>query len=1067
MRSALLATPPCCYIAFVRNCPQCSAECSGEHRFCPACGFPVGALRTAAGDPLIGRTLGGAYVILENIGSGGMGRVYRAEQASLGKTLAVKVIHPHLISDESATSRFYTEARASSRLNHPNSVSVLDFGRTDDGLLYLVMEFLRGKDLAHILWEQGPLPAVRAANILRQVLAALSEAHDLGIIHRDIKPENILIEPLRTGGDFCKVVDFGLAKVRADVAPSVTMPGIVCGTPDYMAPEQGRGDPLDPRSDLYSCGVLLFQTLTGRLPFEAESPTQIVLMHMTDPPPDPRSIITTIPQPIADATLKALSKDPADRHQSAVEFAEALSEAIRESEAIRSSNKSPGVPAQPCPSCGAPLAGGVKFCGECGARVPASQRRAPSVAPRPRASERPSAPTQAEQPRSLTFVGRDEELARLDTARTRAASGRMVAVRLQGETGIGKHRLVAAFVERSLTGGDAVVTVGPDVSWAGVAYSPVAACVRRCLGLAAGDDPIAWLDTPGASRSGGVDRAIRAGFEELFTEPGALHLEGRARREAVVRALIYAMGAAATSATSGIAVVAFEDLHRMDTASQAVLTALTCRTVPVSVLLLGSHTPRIDPRWLNSDAIALRGLSRDSAQQAIDGMLTSAMPDANSALDQAGDEIAPLYIDQVARWVIEGGGPPPPRLVDVVSARFERLAPRARRAVQALALLGEATAAMMTRLLGEEFDPTTATSLRLQGWTSSDVRANQEWLQLTHPLLREVAESSIPAAARNELHGECAQLLADAPVAIEARAIHAADSGDPFQALVLLERVGDQAIARGDDLGAAHALRRGLERARRELVRGDIDEPERAMSIFARKLADALMRAGEAAEAEGVLREAIELVPRTNVEWARLEGALARALYARGRTPDAMRAIDEAIKTARRLAVRVATVELLLVRAELEESLGNSANAATHLKSAEETVREAVQASAQANGRNGGTSVADDRILQKLRIEVLIRLARALRLAGDDMGAGEPLDEARAIAHRLALLTERNRCDAEGAERAEQLGDRRAAAASWRRAAQGARDAGDALNESLFQERERRLGAMPAQAGAG
>ena len=245
----------------------------------------------SAADKFIGKTLPGGHHILDLISVGGMGRVYRAQQSALGRTVAVKIIHPHLLSDENSALRFMTEARAASQLNHPNSVSVFDFGRTEDGQPYLVMEFLRGKDLARVAYEEGPLPFARIVECLRQVLAALSEAHDLGIVHRDLKPENIILEPLRRGGDFVKVVDFGLAKLRADAqAPSVTSPGIVCGTPDYMAPEQGRGDAIDGRSDLYSVGVILFQLLTGRLPYEADSPTHVVMMHLTIPVPDPRQV---------------------------------------------------------------------------------------------------------------------------------------------------------------------------------------------------------------------------------------------------------------------------------------------------------------------------------------------------------------------------------------------------------------------------------------------------------------------------------------------------------------------------------------------------------------------------------------------------------------------------------------------------------------------------------------------------------------------------------------------------------------------------------------------------------
>src|SRR5262245_51947457 len=305
----------------MRSCPACSSPCEEGHRFCPACGFPIAELSRRTDDPLIGTTLPGGYVILELVGVGGMGRVYRAEQQALGRTVAVKIVHPHLLGDESASVRFITEARAASRLNHPNSVSVIDFGK-NGGQLYLVMEFLRGRDLARVVYEEGPLPFKRIIDVLCQVLAALAEAHHLDIIHRDLKPENIVLEPMRSGGDFVKVVDFGLAKMRAEVtATNITSPGIVCGTPDYMAPEQGRGDPIDHRSDLYACGVILFQLLTGRLPFEAETPTQVRVMHLSLPPPNPASIAPEreIPEPLIEVTMKALEKDANGRFQTADE----------------------------------------------------------------------------------------------------------------------------------------------------------------------------------------------------------------------------------------------------------------------------------------------------------------------------------------------------------------------------------------------------------------------------------------------------------------------------------------------------------------------------------------------------------------------------------------------------------------------------------------------------------------------------------------------------------------------------------------------------------------------------
>ena len=198
--------------------------------------------------------------------------MYRAEQVSLGKTLAIKVIHPHLAGDDNAVARFYAEARACSRINHPNAVSVLDFGRTDDNLLYLVMEFIRGRDLSRIVWEARALPWARGAEIIRQVLAALSEAHEQHVIHRDIKPENVMLTRDDGGSaergpcDGVKVLDFGIAKLdsrHALTGPS-TNAGVIFGTPTYMAPEQVRREALDARADLYALGIMPSAQMSAR-----------------------------------------------------------------------------------------------------------------------------------------------------------------------------------------------------------------------------------------------------------------------------------------------------------------------------------------------------------------------------------------------------------------------------------------------------------------------------------------------------------------------------------------------------------------------------------------------------------------------------------------------------------------------------------------------------------------------------------------------------------------------------------------------------------------------------------
>jgi serine/threonine-protein kinase len=293
-------------------------------------------------DPLLGRTLAGKYRLEKKLGEGGMGAVYKARQIALEKTIAVKVMHAQLASDPMFAERFHREAKAASRLDHVNSIGILDFGQEPDGLLYIAMEFLDGRDLLAVLDAEAPLATERIVDILSQALSALGVAHDMGIIHRDLKPENIMI--LRRKGedenihDVVKVCDFGIAKLADSVEVEDTVPaqtpgkpkaklttaGLVIGTPEYMSPEQGRGEPLDARCDLYSMGVILYLLLSGQTPFDAPTPLGIVLKHQSEEPKPPSRI-----RPVADlrleaVCLKAMSKRPSDRYATAREMRAAL-----------------------------------------------------------------------------------------------------------------------------------------------------------------------------------------------------------------------------------------------------------------------------------------------------------------------------------------------------------------------------------------------------------------------------------------------------------------------------------------------------------------------------------------------------------------------------------------------------------------------------------------------------------------------------------------------------------------------------------------------------------------------
>jgi serine/threonine protein kinase len=894
------------------SCPQCSSFCDETHRFCPSCGFPVGKAAPSPDDPLIGRTLPGGYLILELVGIGGMGRVYRAEQTTLVRTVAVKIIHPHLVGEENAAARFITEARAASRLNHPNSVGIIDFGKTPDGQLYLVMEFLRGRDLARVTHEEGALSFRRIVDVLKQTLAALAEAHSENIIHRDLKPENIILEPVRSGGDFVKVVDFGLAKMRVEKPqPGITSPGIVCGTPEYMSPEQARGDLLDPRSDLYSVGVILYQLLTGRLPFEAESPTQVVLAHLTDPPRDPRVVAPerNIPASLVDATLKALAKAAKDRFQDADEFSAALTSALNQ--AVLGTNGAhtvapAGANAVRCGSCGALNPAAQKFCGECGSPTTSTQMStvparssAPPLPTRTMApqSERPGRASDRPRPPALPFIAREDDLGWLEARRAEARS--LTGARLVGDVGIGKTRLLREFLEFASAAGDTVVHTGPDPAWAEVGCWTLRHAIVNLAGLPPlGGNVRDWVAaTPEARR----------GLSDVFGHDGPARgkaLSPEERRFAAAEALRWAMVRASERSKGHRVVLAIDDLHCVDGASRNAFADALNDPPLVPALMLGAYAPGFDPAW-SPDVAAARTLSGLPKNQVLDALAKSAKP-SSPAFGGESKTIAPLYIEQLLRFLREeAGGGVPATLADIIAVRVERLPADARRTLQAVAVWGDdADDRLVERMVPDDVNLVEAVAFLRQAGMLQVVDGG---IRTSHPLLREVTLATIPAAVKRELHAAAAVVCDDRDLPIEVRALHEAGGGTTFQALLLLERVSALCAARGDHPGAVNALRRALELARRELFRGELDDPMRAVLIFSRKLGEALAKGGQFNDADGVLREALDVAGPSGVDRAAVLGALAHVAHERDRRQDAREYLREALT----LASRSGSAELL------------------------------------------------------------------------------------------------------------------------------------------------------------
>jgi serine/threonine-protein kinase len=324
----------------MKICPNCKSEYGGGEVFCP-----VDATRlvsasqlahpTPSADPLMGATLSGRYQIIRPIGEGGMGIVYEAQHVLIEKRVALKVLRDDFSRRPEVVERFRQEAKSASRIGHEHIVDISDFGETPNGQSYFVMEFLEGEDLANVLAREGTLPPHRAVKIALQCCRALGAAHAKGIVHRDMKPENIFLIQREGNDDFVKIVDFGIAKMsdietQGPPGRKLTKTGMIFGTPEYMSPEQAAGKALDHRVDIYALGVILFEMLTGRVPFIGDTFMGILTQHMFEEVPALRSVKPDVvaPDELQFALFEALAKDPDERYRSMEDFGKALASAM-------------------------------------------------------------------------------------------------------------------------------------------------------------------------------------------------------------------------------------------------------------------------------------------------------------------------------------------------------------------------------------------------------------------------------------------------------------------------------------------------------------------------------------------------------------------------------------------------------------------------------------------------------------------------------------------------------------------------------------------------------------------
>lgn len=754
------------------------------------------------------------HVILGVAGRGGMGIVYHAHHEPLDRDVALKVIAPALSADERFRARFQRECQAAASIRHPHVLPVYHAGQ-DDGLLYVTMQYVDGADLGRVLALEHRLAAEPAAALIADLGDALDAAHRAGIVHRDVKPTNVLIE---TRGDVLHafLTDFGLAKCIAEPS-ELTNAGTILGTLDYAAPEQLDEKPVDERTDVYALGCLLFEVLTGRVPFPRETNTARILAHLSTPPPSVSAFAAAVPQALAAVVERAMAKRPADRYASAGEFGRAALAAV-------------GARGSPTPA------------GHTLAISPSGGLQAPQ--PRP---QMPFPAALAREAGEGSFVGRQHIIERLTARYGRSGDSRTQFVLLCGEPGVGKTRVAGQFAQQAYADG-ATVLYGRSNSESIVPYQPFITAIQHLLAHR-DDDALADRFDLELEELGRFIPGLRPTGATL-AEPLAVEPEARRYRlfEAVTRLLGFAT-------EERPVVLILDDLHWADTSTALLLRHVVQGLQDVRLLVLG--TLRDVESCRSDDLVQLLARMRPQ-QEAFERVSVAGLgTEETAALVAAhhGGELAedfahrlrsatdgnPLFIREMLKSLAEldydAGAVSAERALalvgvpegakEMIAQRILRLSEAAQRVLSDASVIGtEFSLAVLDVLLPQPVDEIITALEEASG--AGLIRESAEQIDrfvFTHALVRDALCEQHSASRRVRLHRRIGEALEQIPGAT----LNAAELAEHFFVSRDLDR-GQKAVQycvrAGDAAAGALAHEDALEQYRRALIALDMQAPE-------------------------------------------------------------------------------------------------------------------------------------------------------------------------------------------------------------------------------------------------
>ncbi len=784
---------------------------------------------------LVGRVLGDKFKLTACIGIGGSGAVYRADQMALGRTVAVKILNEELSADARMIARFRGEAMSASRLNHPNCVSIIDYGTSPDGLLYLAMEYVKGPTLTQLLVNENPLAVDRVLDIIGQTLHGIEEAHLAGVVHADLKADNIILDQRRAGVDTVKIVDFGIARlVTGFGGREQNEDRSISGTPEYMAPEVISGAPPSFASDIYAVGIILYELLVERTPFFASSTTEILTNHLKVQPQLLTSRRDNVPREVDQVIAKALAKHPTDRYASAAEMREAVIAIRARLRHLPTTDK--------CISCGSSCQPGWKFCPECGT-------------PRLQIAKTLEIPTVfvADAVLPLPFTGRDAELTALVTHLKRPV-GKRPGLLLVGQEGAGRSSLLRRAYDQITTETRLVYQVGPDPSGLAAPYYPIRSLLAAVLNLPAA---ATIEDLQSATLALGLNERDVPGIAQMFGHPTTLlELEPPVRRREMVWSALRALERAGTQ--HPLAAIVCEDVDRFDHPSLEILRRATevadLELPPIVMTATGAFGAQWPASLARLEVGALGAEDLESMMHVISPRVRG-LPSVQQLFEIT--RAYPGHVDHVVRYLLEGGKAEDTKvsLPDLIAARLSMLARETREILQAAAVLGvepplDVLRAMLT---GEALDPALADA-ELHGLLGRDPAGQ---LTFASRLVREIVYDATPADVRRSLHAQAADACAKLSADVGLLGHHHDLAGHARDAVELLRRAGDHAAAQLDEAGASQFFYRALVAVRAAVLSGDIaDGADSQFVALSVKLADVLRARGETALARGILAEA-------------------------------------------------------------------------------------------------------------------------------------------------------------------------------------------------------------------